>query len=312
VINLDYNKDVYLEQFNNNYYGRTKEAEELKDYLKDGFQGGTYIPWAVMQRLLKQQDPDFFFTIHENYDGGTVFWQHGTNHTTLPFYGKGHEGNEFVDEEITAIEWHNYFVKVSCTFFGRTETEYYPIQGQVGKVFNGAPKIIDQNMVNKAIQRAKAKVAAAVSGLAFSLYENGDLQFEPEDETTGKKTLVKKETKQKEVVEQPTEETVKQPTEGKVEEVIEETISAMSYNIAEYLIKNKEKANPILQKLNVTVAKTYGFVFDLDETASQIASNLDRVSNTTVFFKAILTQMGMKPDEITKVMVDLEGGANGA
>lgn len=299
---MDYNKDVYLKQFNANYYGETKEAKELEKYVKDGFQGGTYIPWAVMQRLLKQQDPEFDFTIHENEKGGTVFWEHGTNTTMLPFYGKGVDGNDMVENELTQIEWHNYFVKVSCIFFGRTETEYYPIQGQVGKVFNGAPKIIDQNMVNKAIQRAKAKVAASVSGLAFSLYENGDLQFAPDDEGNGKKSV-------QVITHTPTKETpvvIEEPTE--TVSPTEEKVSQISYEIAKYLIENKVKVNPILQKLNVTVAKTYGFVFDLEEPVEQVASNLDKVSNTVVFFKAILTQMGLKPTEISKIVTDIVGG----
>ena len=36
-------------------------------------------------------------------------------------------------------------------------------------------------MINKSIQRAKAKAISTITGLAFSLYESGDLQFEDDD-----------------------------------------------------------------------------------------------------------------------------------
>lgn len=298
-----YDKDVYLKQFNDNYYGKTDQAKELEKYVKDGFSGGTYIPWAVMQRLLKQQDPDFEFDIHENENGGTVFWEKGTNDTIEPYY-INKEGNSDVGVEETSIQWNNYFVKVSCTFFGRTETEYYPIQGQVGKVFNGAPKVIDQNMVNKAIQRAKAKIGSMVSGLAYKLYEDGDLQFEPDENEKPKKTIVPTaavntptpEPKKLEKGTKPAEKIMEKETEP-----LEQTNSVV-FDYAKYLVDNKTEVMPILQKMNVTVAKTYGFTFDLDEPIEEVASKLDKVSNSLVFFKAILTQIGKKPDEITKIL----------
>jgi hypothetical protein len=302
-----YDKDVYLKQFNANYYGETKQAKELEKYVKDGFQGGVYIPWAVMQRLLKQQDPDFEFDIHENENGGTVFWDTGANVTKEPYYSKSASADgtmENVDVELTSIQWNNYFVKVSCTFFGKTETEYYPIQGQVGKVFNGAPKIIDQNMVNKAIQRAKAKIGSMVSGLAYKLYEDGDLQFEPDESEKPKKTIVPSV-----AVSAPTPEPEKtekgvEPAEKIMEkgtEPLEQTNSVV-FDYAKYLVDNKTEVIPILQKMNVAVAKTYGFTFDLDEPIEEVASKLDKVSNSLVFFKAILTQIGKKPDEISKIL----------
>ena len=56
--------------------------------------------------------------------------------------------------------------------------EYYPIQDNA---YN-APKVIDANMFNKAVQRAKAKLISRITGLGFSLYEKGDLQFDAPEE----------------------------------------------------------------------------------------------------------------------------------
>ena len=140
-----------------------------------------------MQRMIYQQDPNAEFTILENSEGGTVWEDYGFTETK-----DSQAVKEGYLEINTAYSWSNKFVKVKCTFLGKTVIEHYPVQGQVGKVFNGAPKTIDQNMVNKALQRAKAKAAAIVSGLALGLYENGDLQFEPEESTDDSKTKTKK------------------------------------------------------------------------------------------------------------------------
>ena len=95
-----------------------------------------------------------------------------------------------------------------------------------------------------------------------------------------------------------------EPTEKIMEkgtEPLEQTNSVV-FDYAKYLVDNKTEVMPILQKMNVTVAKTYGFTFDLDEPIEEVASKLDKVSNSLVFFKAILTQIGKKPDEITKIL----------
>ena len=51
-------KNVWLDHFNENYYGRSKEAQDLKPFLKETYKGDVYLPWAVMERLMRQQDPD--------------------------------------------------------------------------------------------------------------------------------------------------------------------------------------------------------------------------------------------------------------
>ena len=265
----------WLKLFNDNYYGRTPQAKELQDYVKSAFTGGSYIPWAVMYRLLKQQDPKFSYHIHENENGGTVFWEHGENVTVEPNLDGG-------EPNTTSVQWNNYFVKVSATFGGVTETEYYPIQGQLGKKVYGAPKIIDQNMVNKAIQRAKAKIGSAVSGLALGLYENGELQFKDDEEETPVKPKI-------------TKDTVK--SEQKTPVVKQ---SHVSY--ANYMIEHKNDLKDIIKKTNIQVVKGYGFSFDLDETKEEIAEKLGKVKDGKIFFKALLNQTGMTKEEIKKVV----------
>jgi len=40
----------YIEVFNANYYGKSKEAKELEPLLKETYKGDSYIPWAVCLR----------------------------------------------------------------------------------------------------------------------------------------------------------------------------------------------------------------------------------------------------------------------
>lgn len=153
----------WLEQFTANYEGKSNEARELQPYMKENYKGNAYIPWATMERLTYMQDPDAMFVTHVDTDGSPLFSRKMTLDT--------------VAKETTHSEFYTHFVRVGVTFLGKTIIEDYPVQD---KAYD-APKVVDSNLVNKAIQRAKAKVASRVTGLALKLYESKDLQFdEPE------------------------------------------------------------------------------------------------------------------------------------
>lgn len=171
---------TYRKVFGDNYRGASPEGKELKDFLQKRDSGKTkvdYIPWAVLVRMAKMQDPDFELEKVRNHQDGTFL-----------FYN----GREGMDDAC-------YFVKVKATFLGKTMVEEYPVQdfnfeavcfnGRTMTLASGRTKEIkmDANIINKALQRATAKVISAVTGLGLSLYENGDLQFEedtPEVATT--------------------------------------------------------------------------------------------------------------------------------
>jgi hypothetical protein len=63
--------------------------------------------------------------------------------------------------------------------------EDYPIQDKSYQ----APKFVDSNDVNKAVQRAKAKVASRGTGLALKLYEGNDLQFDAPEKSSVNKAI---------------------------------------------------------------------------------------------------------------------------
>ena len=161
----------WLEQYKLNYNGASDEAKELASFVKDNYKGNAYVPWATMERLIYQQDPNADFTVVA----------YGANDQVLhDYYIDIHTVQEQTDKDgkLAKTEVHNYshlhFVVVTLTFLGKTFTEHYPVQDSA----YAAPKVVDQNMVNKSLQRAKAKIAARASGLALRLYEAKDLQFD--------------------------------------------------------------------------------------------------------------------------------------
>lgn len=158
-------KDLYIE----NYYGRTEEAKQLETYLKNTYQGAKYIPWATMERLVYLQDPDATFEKVKNENGALVFSTYDTVKTTQRVVKDEVESIQETESQII-----HHFVRVKLTFMGKVFEEDYPIQDTK----YAAVRVPDANMVNKSLQRALAKVASRATGLALSLYENGDLQFE--------------------------------------------------------------------------------------------------------------------------------------
>ena len=129
-----------------------------------------------MIRMATQQDPDFILTKELSPDGSFVH-----------YHGRKTEAGYPMDDAV-------YFVKVTSTFMGKTMSEEYPVQDFSFEPvsFKGRPHILssgktvqiamDANIVNKALQRATAKVLSELTGLGLSLYETGDLQFEDDTE----------------------------------------------------------------------------------------------------------------------------------
>lgn len=159
-------KDV----FKANYDGTSDEAKALKPFLKETFKGDPYIPWAVMERLTRMCDENAEFINVPNEFGGLV------HSDMLGVHQKNIQKGEIVSETESVMYAH--FVKVKLIFMGKEFVEDYPIQD---KDYSSA-RIYDQNLVNKALQRAKAKVAARGTGLGLRLYEGFDLQFDSKTE----------------------------------------------------------------------------------------------------------------------------------
>lgn len=261
----------WLEQFTENYHGRSEQAKELEQFLKKNYQGSSYIPWATMERMVYQQDPNADFRIRASYRDGSedILWTSTTNIET-------HQ--KTADKEvITLAQSIAHFIILELTFLGKTFEELYPIQDNKYT----APKVIDQNMVNKAIQRAKAKLASRATGLGLTLYETGDLQFDEESTPAVKPTPVK-----------PTP--VKQET--LVETAPDKTMTkTVKHNAELTAFAGEIKGNPEydtgLQKLNNAIIKKYGF--SLSREDADLEDKLAQIDNLSVFMRTLKTQSGI-------------------
>lgn len=159
-------KEVFLA----NYNGESEEAKAIEPFLKQTYKGDVYIPWAVMERLVYMCDENAVFTNILNAKGGLVHSDIVVNHQS------NLQNGTLVSE--TEAPMYAHFVKVSLKFMGKIFIEDYPIQEQD----YSAARVFNQNLVNKALQRAKAKLGARGTGLGLKLYEGFDLQFDSKEE----------------------------------------------------------------------------------------------------------------------------------
>ena len=284
--------DKWLKQYKDNYNGKSEEAKEIADFLKETYNGASYIPWATMERLTYMQDPNAEFkTIlnDANFDGNTLVHTDSFRNENLV------EGKDGVVSHTDALVV-SHFVKVSCTFMGKTFIEEYPIQEQD----YSAAKIYNQNLVNKALKRALAKVASRATGLGLKLYENKDLQFDEVVEE--KKPEVKKTTKKVEPKEETTVVTV-EPTNVTTNQIDTTGVTVASIENATYtsavtdlckLIKetDKDKMNKVLQSINVSVLKKYGYALSTEDTDNDLCEKLSKFENIETFTRAINTMLG--------------------
>lgn len=297
--------EKWLKLFKDNYEGKTNEAKEVADFLKNTYNGASYIPWATMERLTYLQDPSAEFGTIPNKEGGLVWTDSFEN------YNKVVAKDGAINESQALVVSH--FVKVFCRFMGKTFIEEYPIQDQD----YSALKIYNQNAVNKAIKRAMAKVASRATGIGLRLYENKDLQFEEEvveEKKPEVKKTTKKETKKVELTDEqkaqnivdggetvaylngertfePQEVKVDENTEAQMTtatEVVEVEFPAEVVELKD-LIKTTDRAKmeKVLQALNPAILKQHGFILSPDYEDVDLCEKLSSFKDVTVFTKAI-------------------------
>lgn len=296
----------WLKTFKDNYEGKTAEAKEVADFLKNTYNGASYIPWATMERLTYLQDPSAEFGTIPNKDGGLVWTDSFENYNKVV-------GKDGVSNESQALVV-SHFVKVFCRFMGKTFIEEYPIQDQD----YSALKIYNQNAVNKAIKRAMAKVASRATGIGLRLYENKDLQFEEEvveEKKPEVKKTTKKETKKVELTDEQKAQNIVdggetaaylngertfEPQEVKVEplpvnQTGEETTQTVEVEFPAEVVELKDlikttdrtKMEKVLQALNPAILKQHGFILSPDYEDVDLCEKLSSFKDVTVFTKAI-------------------------
>lgn len=308
-------KKTWIEVYVANYEGKTPEAQSIKDYLKENYKGNSYVPWATMERLVYMQDSDAKFEklMTEN---GELVWT-STNNTSQEVIADG------VVKQSTSAKMFGHFVKVKLTFMGKEFIEDYPIQDSSYE----AVKAYDSNLINKALQRALAKVASRATGIGLKLYENKDLQFD-EDTSKPKKPEIKKTQLKtqplkvevaevddeknkpksaKEMLEEvkkdePLIEAAKEVVEPTgMEKVLQEDMEYMELesvtdeNLAKLvkLIKetDKDKITSVLQKLNPAILNKFKFVLSADDSETELVEKVSKFEDVSKFIRAIEIQL---------------------
>lgn len=261
--------DKWLKTWLDNYHGKSEQSKELESFLKKNYKGHAYVPWATMIRLMLMQDPTSSIEVVKNNDGAPLHFSSYVVHTQ--------DGD--VIRSLTSI---SSFVIVRATFLGQTFEEVYPIQDNA---YN-APKVVDQNMVNKAIQRAKAKIVSLATGIGFRLYEDGDLQFDSEDSVKSKienaNTL--ETTKQK--AENPTKlSPTTNPADGNKERVAH-TYPKELHTLIDYII-DTANVDIALERLNGTLQKKFGFTISQADGVDVLTEKLKVLTNPTTTLSAL-------------------------
>ena len=289
----------------------------IDPFLKNTYKGDVYIPWATMERLVYMGDENAEFANICNENGGLV-------HTDMIFQRQLNRNKDGIVSE-TEAPMFAHFVKVALTFMGKTFVEDYPIQDQD----YSAAKVFNQNLVNRALQRAKAKLGARATGLGLRLYEGFDLQFDSkEDEKPAlpveTKTEVKVEEKPKKV-EMTEEQKVANIVDGGVTEAYlsgERTFTTQDVPVENHTISAeipveasvevaKNPTNPaileivnfikttdterimaVLQRVNTSIVKKYKFALSPNDSETELIEKLSQFPNPEQFKKTLLNLLG--------------------
>ena len=308
----------WKEIFTENYNGTSEVAKEIEPFIKENYKGNTYIPWATMERVTYMCDENAVFENIKNEKGGLV-------HTDMVImHQQNIQKGEVVSE--TESQMFSHMVKVKLTFMEKEFIEEYPIQDQD----YSAARVFNQNLVNRALQRAKAKVASRATGIGFKLYEGKDLQFDevpqeskpqlPVENVQNEQSDVKKSqkpaksnTKTEKTVEKVEYKPIKaqntaEETQSSAKPTAEEIVESVKVDVpvrendpvseAVHLIKNTDvdKMNLALQRVNVALMKKHKVALSTqasDEELRTILSNKTIFSNPEQFLKTLKTLLGV-------------------
>lgn len=270
-------KLTWNEVWFNNYSGLSDIAKAI--ITKANYKGNKYIPWAVMERALYALDNDGTVDPVVNFNGGFVF----SETFELPTVNK--EGVQTVTLAVS------HFVKAKCLFMGKTFYESFPLQDNS---YN-AVRVYDQNIVNKAIQRAKAKVISRATGIGWALYESGDLQYELDGavalgNSQAPVFIFESSTPM------PTPEPIKtKAVTAEASKKVEEKDHAEQILA---LLKDesipKETMEKMLSFINNSLNRSYGLTLAVDSTKDQVDELVSKLAKPEVLIKSIKTQLGVK------------------
>lgn len=252
--------DVWMD----NYTNRTEVAQEVTKLAKSSFKGDIYIPWAVMLKALYALDENAVVEKVQNDKGGYVH----TDYFTLWTKANGNES------EVTVV---SHMVKVKVTFMGKEFEDVFPIQDKD----YSSTKVFDQNLVNRALQRNMTRVIAMATGVAWSLYESGDLQMDTPEEN---KMEQLKQATEKPVKKAPAKSKKKVEVENDLTLEPQGTVTDIDANLGTFLVVNRTvpKVMGLMSQYNTFLSKK------LEYEGEPLAFDLSNDSDEVILAKANL------------------------
>ena len=273
----------WIEQYLLNYNGESNEAKECEQYLKSTYKGDAYLPWAFMVRCLFTQDPDAkFYPVLT--DKGSMIHENRYFLDTL---------NVSKDGEVrTSVPIVCPHVSMSVEFLGKTFTETYPVQDKT----YGAPKAIDQNMLNKAKQRCLARTISMATGIGWKLYEGKDLQFEEDGSEQTKEAVQVAEPVKPKLDKEPEPtmdlcEPKEIPEPSKVEDDV--PVSPEVEELAKFIFdyEDKQVLDRALAGLNNSVIRKYGFAFKANDSWLDVVDKASKLDKPNKFLASIKNKL---------------------
>lgn len=205
------------ELFLANYYGETEIAKWALSFVNTGAHDGQFIPWTIMTTALKLLDWKSTIELVTNEDGGYVFRDQSFVETTqVKVDGVNDQGVAIERSTVTKNTTQAFYVKLRIVYFGEESIHEYAVLN----TGHQPVQYLDSQLVNKAIQRNKARAISLVTGIGLSLWTGEEASREKtEDVTTTIEPKKQKLTKDKK------DDKIKDLPEGKqVEDVLAEFI----------------------------------------------------------------------------------------
>lgn len=255
------------EVWTENYLGQSEVAKSIT--TKVNYKNNMYIPWAVMERALYTLDQDGQVIVLRN-DKGMVW----TDSMTIDVPQK--------DGSVVPQTMLAHFVRVTVSFMNKWFEETFPIQNNSYEPV----RFYDQNTVNKAIQRAKAKGISRATGIGWALYESGDLQYELDGAAVTTPTVT-----QKSLAQTTPKETPK--AEAEAEATVAVDYGQEVYSIIHDAGIQKEEVQKMLDFVNKSLQRTYGQSLSVDQTVEEVSALISKLAKPEVLVKSIKTQLGV-------------------
>lgn len=288
-------QEQYHEQWLANYKNETDVSQWAMGFIKETYSGrGEYLAWSVMVSALKMLDSLAKVTVLENdEDGGFVFTQKikkpTRNYQQTTTREVDSKDGEVIKETLTNVDVETeaqiHFVKVRIDYKGMTHIEEYPILDNSHNPTDN----LNSAIVNKNIQRAKARGIATVTGVGFSLWTQEDqevpvneLKEEPKEvEKPKPKTKPKAGSSKKKETEKADEEEFRLDAilsvDGKPLPIHEEVARFITINKDdEELLAKLKQMSPVIDTQSGMSLKD---ALDNEEQLAELFSKVDRLEN---------------------------------